>query len=262
MAFLDRLQGAGRYTFTRAEAREKLGLSASALKSLLWRLGRQRRVAAPRRGFYVIVTPEYRRAGSLPPSWFIHDLMGLLGRPYYVGGLSAAALHGAAHQAPHEFQVVTDRPLRPIRMGQVRIRFIKKASVSRAAVEFQKTPTGTMRVSTPEVTALDLVRYPRHAGSLAHVVTVLAELAERLDGRRLVAAAAAAESDLAPCQRLGMLLDHLGWGSVAAPLADWLAPRAHRLTKLRPDRPARRARRDSRWRVLVNERLDAVSAAT
>ena len=111
LAFLERLQGAGRYTFTRAEVQKELGLSASALKSLFWRLGRQRRVDVPHRGFYVIVTPEYRRAGSLPPSWFIDDLMTHLRRPYYVGVLSAAALHGAAHQAPHEFQVVTDQSL-------------------------------------------------------------------------------------------------------------------------------------------------------
>ena len=70
VAFLDRLQGAGRYTFTRAEIEKELRLSAGALKSLFWRLGRQCRVVAPHRGFYVIVTPEYRRAGSLPPSWF------------------------------------------------------------------------------------------------------------------------------------------------------------------------------------------------
>ena len=231
------------------------------MRILFWRLGRQRSLVAPHRGFYVVLTPEYRRAGSLPPSWFIDDLMAHLRRPYYVGVLSAAALYGAAHQAPHEFQVVSDRPLRNIRMGQVRIRFIKKVSVARSVVEAQKTPTGTMRVSTPEVTALDLVRYPRHAGSLANVLTVLAELAERLDGRRLVAAARA-EADLAPVQRLGVLLDHLEQRQLTGPLAEWLARRRPRLTRLRPDRPAGRARRDSRWRVLVNERLEPAGATT
>jgi predicted transcriptional regulator of viral defense system len=255
IVFLDRLQAAGRYSFTRVEAQTELGLSPGALKVLLWRLGRQGRVVAPRRGYYVIVPPEYRRAGSLPPAWFIDELMAYLGRPYYVGVLSAAAFHGAAHQAPHEFQVVTDRPLRAIRVGQVRIRFIKKASVKRAVVEPQKTPTGTMRVATPEVTALDLVRYPRHAGSLANVVTVLAELAERLDSRRLVAAAKA-EPDLAPTQRLGAILDHLGRRSLTGPLAAWLARRAPRLTRLRPDRPSGRTGTDPRWRVRLNDRLD------
>src|SRR5207244_10392072 len=64
-----------------------------------------------RRGFYVIVPPEYRVAGSLPAAWFIRDLMDYLRRPYYVGLLTAPSLHGAAHQAPQEFQVVTDRAL-------------------------------------------------------------------------------------------------------------------------------------------------------
>jgi hypothetical protein len=37
-----------------------------------------------------------------------------------------------------------------------------------------------MRVSTPEATALDLVRYVTAAGHIGNVATVLAELSEKL----------------------------------------------------------------------------------
>jgi len=43
---------------------------------------------------------EYRVAGAPPASWYIDDFMKAVGTPYYVGVLTAAALHGAAHQAP------------------------------------------------------------------------------------------------------------------------------------------------------------------
>src|SRR5579885_2293997 len=129
-AFIEALQSSGRYVFTKEEAHRALRLSDIALKNALWRLVRSGRVASPRRGFYVVVPPEYKAAGSIPPSWFIRELMTYLDRPYYVGLLSAAALHGAAHQAPHELQVVTDRPLRIVEIGQVRIRFVKTAGVS------------------------------------------------------------------------------------------------------------------------------------
>jgi hypothetical protein len=61
---------------------------------------------SPRRGFYVIVPPQFMSWGAPPPSWYIDALMYHEGRPYYVGLLKAAELHGATHQAMMEFQVV------------------------------------------------------------------------------------------------------------------------------------------------------------
>lgn len=259
-AFLDDLQASGRYTFTRVESAKALKLSDVALKNALWRLARAGRVASPRRGFYVIVPPEYRVAGSLPAAWFIRDLMDYLGRPYYVGLLSAAALHGAAHQAPQEFQVVTDRPLGVIEMGRVRIRFVKKVRLSRTPTMGVKTPTGEMRISTPEATALDLVRYPEHCGGLENVATVLRELTERLDGGELVRVAEA-DGEVAYAQRLGYLLDRVGHQEVARALAEWVGGRAPRVTALASGVSITGAERDARWRVAVNEEVDVEASA-
>lgn len=249
----------GRYVFTREEALKALRVSDIALKNALWRLAKAGRVVSPRRGFYVIIPPEYRAAGSLPPSWFVRDLMAHLRRPYYVGLLSAAALHGAAHQAPQEFQVVTDRPLRPIEVGRSRIRFVKKAHLVKTPAVSVKTPTGEIRVSAPEATALDLVRYPEHAGFLSNVATVLGELAERMEAGALVRAAEI-EGELVYAQRLGYLLDRIGREELAAPLAEWLEAKAPRVVPLRPDRPIARAPRAARWRVAVNEEVEAGEA--
>lgn len=252
---VETLQGSGRYVFSRAEAAKALRISDIALKHALWRLSKTGRVVSPRRGFYVIVPPEYRAAGSIPPSWFIRDLMAYLDRPYYVGLLSAAALHGAGHQSPQEFQVMTDRPLRPISVGRSRVRFVRKARLARSPTVDIKTPTGTIRVSTPEATALDLVRYPEHAGFLGNVVTILTELAERLEPQALVRAAQA-DQELAHAQRLGYLIERIGHGELARPLAEWIATRVPRVTALRRDRSMVRAPRDPRWRVAVNEEID------
>ena len=40
------------------------------------------------------------------------------------------------------------------------------------------TPTGTMRVSTPEATVLDLVSAPEHGGGLSNIATVIGDLLE------------------------------------------------------------------------------------
>ena len=60
----------------------------------------------PFRGFHLIVPPEYRALGCLPADQFVPQLMEHLGLVYYAGLLSAASLHGAAHQAPMVFQTI------------------------------------------------------------------------------------------------------------------------------------------------------------
>ena len=154
----------GRYTFTRAEALTALATTGEGFKKAAQSLARRRRLASPRRGFYVIVPAEYRVAGAPPASWYIDDLMTGAGGLYYVGVLTAAALHGAAPQAPQEFQVVTTSWQRPVVVGRERLRFLKKRNLTRTPVMPVKTVTGSLRVSTPEATALDLLRDVAAAG--------------------------------------------------------------------------------------------------
>jgi len=249
-AVIDSLQAAGRYSFTRQELEELDDRSEVSLQSVLRRLKERGRIASPRRGFYVVVPVEYRKAGSPPASWFIDDLMAYLEQPYYVGLLSAAAIHGAAHQQPMVFQVVTDRPIRPARVGRSRIEFHSSRRVDSVPVTEVQTETGNMRVSTPEATAFDLVHYLQAAGQVGHVATVLAELAEELDGRALAEAAALYPTPTA--QRLGYLLDFLGEERRAEELHSWLAERRRRPVPLVPGEPAGELSSDPRWRVVTN----------
>ncbi len=254
--FVDSLQAEGRYSFLRDEALAKMQVSAEAFKKAVARLVAKRRVAMPKRGFYVVVPIEYRSAGAPPPSWFIDDLMHRLGRQYYVGLLSASALYGAAHQQPQEFQVVTDRPERPIIVGRGRIRFVVKRNIKLTLTTEVRTETGTMRVSTPETTAFDLVRYISAAAGIGNVATVLAELAERINPQRLVEAARI-DGELAHVQRLGYLLCHVGAKKQSKVLADWLMTMHPRRVPLRAGRLVHGRPTDPRWRVIVNEEIEA-----
>ena len=254
--YVDRLQQSGRYVFTRERALGDLSLSPVAVKRAAERLISQGRLIAPRRGFFIIVPLEYKSAGAPPPSWFIDELMRFHRQPYYVGLLSAAALHGAAAQQPQEFQVITNRQLRPVTVGRSRIRFLLKKHAERTPAMAIKTETGSMRASTPEATAIDLVRYPVHAGGWNNVAEVMADLAERIDPTRL-AEAARTEDDLAAAQRVGFLLEHVGGAGKTGPLADWIESERPRIVALRADRDAADAPKDRRWRVLVNEEIEA-----
>jgi hypothetical protein len=118
-----------------------------------------------------------------------------------------------------------------------------------------KTETGAMRVSTPEATALDLVRYVGSAGQLGNVATVLSELSEKINPQKLVEAARA-EVELSVVQRLGLLLERFASPGVVAPLAEWLATKRPRLVPLRPERKPKVTEKDARWQILVNEHVE------
>jgi predicted transcriptional regulator of viral defense system len=209
----------------------------------------------PRRGFFVIVPLEHSTSGAPPASWFVDELMKFHRAPYYVGLLSAAALHGAAHQQPQELQILTNLQLRPTAAGRVRLRFFKKKATSLTPIEEMRTQTGTMRVSTPEATALDLVRYETSLGGLSAVATVLSELVERIDAKRLLDAAKV-EVELSVVQRTGYLLDRVGARKKTEALSRWLTTRRPHVVLLRPGKGPRRGKVVTRWAVIPNETIE------
>lgn len=254
-AYVEGLLARGRHTFTRVEAERALGSSGVATYHSLRRLQKTGWLVMPRRGFYLIVNPEYRELGALPPAAWIDDLMTFHGTPYYVGLLSAAALHGAAHQQPMEFQVVAGAALRPLTVGRVRIRFFFSRRVDVAVTERMKTSSGYVPVSTPEMTACDLIRYRKGAGSIDHVATVLAELAERMDATRLLAIAKQGEK-MPVVQRLGYLLDFTEHSKLTEPLIELVEDGKPRFIPLEPESPDAVSERNGRWRVLVNTTIE------
>ncbi len=250
--WVDELQRTGRYTFTRESARQALGLAEGSLDKALQRLGTQGRVIRPRKRFYVVVPLEYSPTGTIPPEWFINDLMSFIGSPYYVGCLSAAAIYGAAHQRPQELQVVVPSHLRMVNLKAVRIRFLRFAGMAKALTQPRRTHTGDYPVSTPEWTAIDLIRLQKHYGSLDAVATIFAELGEALDENKLVLAAKR-ETSNAYLQRLGWMLEFVGFETLTKPLHEYVMSRDPSFTPLNAALKRRSGPRDGRWHVLVNE---------
>ena len=254
-SYIDDLAAKGRYHFTTYEAVAALGSSPVAARAAIRRLREKARVATPFRGFHVIVPPEYRALGCLPADQFVPQLMEHLSLAYYAGLLTAASLHGAAHQAPMVFQAVVALNRPEIRCGRVRAEFVARANVGEIPTLQKNTLRGVLRVSTPEATAFDLAGYPSHAGGLSNVATILAELAENMDAAKLLA-----ETDRSPlpwAQRLGYLLERAGAERLAAPLGEHVSTRAKEYVPLRPRKSIAHASRAPRWRLLVNEEVEA-----
>jgi predicted transcriptional regulator of viral defense system len=253
--YIANLAAAGLYHFTVDDMCKALGISRNAAALALNRLSKHRLVASPARGFYTIVPPEYKRLGSLPPDQFIPALMQWRNAEYYAGLLTAAQYHGAAHHRPQVFQVMLDKNERPIQCGAVRVAFIARKRLREVPVETFNTPRGTLRVSTAEATAVDLAGYPRHAGGLDQVATVLSELAEKIASQRLVLAASTAPIPWS--QRLGYLLELVGASNQASGLKKYVRDNARDWTQLAPSRSDKRAKPSEDWRLHVNAEVEA-----
>ncbi len=114
------------------------------------------------------------------------------------------------------------------------------------------TPRGTLKISSTEATAVDLVGYP--AGGLDMVATLLSELSDRIDPRLLRQAAEIMPTTWA--QRLGYLME-LGEGAEkTVHLKMLVADKARDCTALLPGSPHLSANRSKEWKLFINAKVE------
>lgn len=250
--YVDNLQRQGRYGFNRGDLENTLSASSSAVTKALNRLARKNRVRKVRKGFHIVIPVEFSAKGTIPPDWFIDDLMRYLGCSFYIGLQSAAAYYGAAHQQIQEFQVVTPKQILPVELPELNLRFFRKIDLDSTKIRMIKGHGSMLPVSTPEATAIDLVRYANRIGGPDSVITILQELVESMDPKG-VKDAAASEKERASLQRLGWFFDRINATKLADVLHSTITateplPRA----KLDPSGPWRSSSNKNRWQIVEN----------
>lgn len=255
---IDELQASGRYFFDRQILKKKLLKNSIGFDLALHRLIKKERVAKVRNNFYIIIPLEYRSMGCLPATWFIDQLMGFMRVDYYVALLSAAEYFGATHQSVMRFQVMTNRPMRQIRVGKIHIEFHYRKDIPMKLTEKIKTETGSINISSPEVTALDLIKYVKESGYINHVATVLNEIMGKLSMKKLLAYLENYSTKTTLVQRLGYLLDYLEWNENTTPLLQWLKLNKKKLNyePLVTTNKVPILQKNKRWRILVNENIE------
>ena len=251
----DHLLSEGTSWFTATEAAQAAGIPLAHVYPGLKRLADRGQIFSPARGFYVPIPPEFRTWGSVPATHFVDAMMRHLDRRYYVGLLSAAELHGAAHQRPQVFQVfqvMVERPLADRRNGRTRLSFHARSRLAEVPTEELTTPTGYLVVSTPEATVLDLASRPADGGGLDNVATVLVELAEEGTLDIAALAAAAGSSSVSALRRVGWMLERFTDLDVSGlrGLATASAP-----TMLDPH-GGRRCSIDADWGLIINSSVE------
>ena len=240
-------------------AEENPEISKVAIKSALIRLSKKGKIVSIHKGFYLIISPEYALRGIIPPIQFIDDLMKYLNRSYYVSTISAAAVYGAAHQAPQEFFVITGYPvMRPTIKRGIKINYIIKRTLQANLLKEQKTQSGHVKVSSEVLTALDLVQYQNRSGGLSRVATVINELMEEISPESFSQDLFSSSTTTA-IQRLGYLLEYELDNQL---LADSLYKRSMEYSSkfqripLRQSVSFKDSSSDNRWRVARNIEIE------
>ena len=251
--YLDELRSKGKYSFTYWEIKRRFKISAEAIVKSVQRLKKKGKIAHIRKEFYVVVPPEYSATGTLPTVLYIDDLMKYLEKDYYVGLLSAAALHGAAHQQPMVFFVMNKKhSLRNISNKYATINFSFKKKWNKKDIVQKKTDAGYINVSSPELTALDIVYFIDNVGGLNRVATILDELAEEVNAEKL-ADTANRYGQIATVQRLGFMLEEvLHYKEKTEPLYNWLKNENYYPVFLKAGKKTKKMNANNRWRVIKN----------
>jgi predicted transcriptional regulator of viral defense system len=180
--WIELLQSRGAYSFAFESARRELtGYTEVALKRALSHLSGKGKIISVYKGYYLILPPQYARKGILPPPLFLDDFFQFLGRPYYVSLLNAAAYHGASHQQPQEYFVMTGFPvMRATQKKGLKINYVSIDRIPVELLEKRKTEAGFLFISNPVLTATDLIQYERRIGGINRAATVIYELIDVL----------------------------------------------------------------------------------
>ncbi len=206
--YIKGLTARGRAYFTAQQAINELGISPAALHSRVHRLKLKGEIASPAKNLFVPISAEYHQMGCIPAADLAVILMRYLDQEYYVGLLSAAMYHGASHQKPQIFQVVVNKQIPALHIGTVSIEFIFKKDIHNLPSNTITVKSGYMNISSPEVTAMDLMLYPHRIGGINAIATILSELIETLDPDKLISLAKAQHAK-SWAQRLGWILDQI-----------------------------------------------------
>ncbi len=129
---------------------------------------------------------------------------------------------------------MTDVPRREIKVGRLRLRFFVKRGIELTPTQPPPNAFAPIRVSTPEATAFDLIRYAPGIGGIGRSVEKLVPLLSLMRVPELKRVLDA-ESETSTAQRLGYSIEAAGKKALAKVIRDWLPSRLA-LVRLAPSK--------------------------
>lgn len=255
--FLRTVRSNGRYAFTIDELVNVIPKPIRNIRKDLDRLKEKNEIVNIRRGFYTILPPEYQNMGVIPVDFYIDELMKYISKIYYVGLYSAAMYHGAAHQQPQEFYVISKSPKpRRIKSDDFLINFSEKKNFPLYGIEEKKTETGYFKISNKELTFLDLIYFEQSIGGYSRIVTILEELSESLN---LIKMREVVKNDfpISTFQRAGYIAENILNNNKLATIFEIKLAKLNPKTVLLKSSGQQIGDKDDKWKVVINTQIDS-----
>lgn len=211
-----------------------------------------------RHHFYLIIPPRYSKFGKLPIELYVDSLFEFLGRNYYVGLYSAAKSYGAGHQQIQKEYVLHNKaPLLSISKNAIHLDFFTVSNWPKKNIISKKGDAGMFKMSSPCLTAVDLIYHQTKIGGINRMLSVLEELSEEMkleDAKDLLSW----YSQRSVLQRLGFLLNEIHPESdIANLIYDHLKLEKFYPVLLSPRSDEKPGSVENRWKVDVNIKMES-----
>lgn len=245
------------YSFSLEEISNHTNSEGTSLKFELARLVEKKEIINLRKGFYLIIPPRYSKQGFLPIQLYIDKLCKSLDRNYYLGFYSAAKFHGASHQQTHREYVMIEKPkLTDIKKNDIDIRFFTSSKWPTRNIIEKKSDAGIFKISSPALTAVDLIHHQTKLGGLNRMFAIIEELSEEITDSDL--------KDLltwyphrSTLQRFGFILEELQTDTNIKAILDCLKSGQYFPVLLSPKGSQNPGSVDNKWKVDVNIKLES-----
>lgn len=261
--YIKRLLSSGIQSFSTEQAMAALKISRDSVLSAIYRLKKSGELISPAKGFYVIIPPEHQSFGSIPADELVPIIMKHLNVEYYSALLTAAQYYGATHQKPGSFQIICEKQIkRKLKFGKVWIDCVYKKSIKDLPVQNITVKTGYLKLATPELTAIDIIKYPHKSGGLNHIATVLSELIENINAEKLIVLAKKIDENVI-LQRLGYILEQIetmdeeAKQKVIDSLIKFLSFKKLVYTPIAPELPRKGYPRSKKWKIIENSSVES-----
>lgn len=231
--------------------------SEKTLKTDINRLTLSKRIQNVYKGFYVIIPIQYQLKGVVPPTYYINELMEFLGKPYYVGLLSAAAIYGASHQRAMMTQILTVGPRPRTSNRNTLLDWNYRQRIPSELIESRNAEMGRIYYSSAELTAVDIVQFASNIGGYQRATTVLAELVDVIDISKMEGVLPYATTSA--MQRLGYLLEFVLFEQDKADKLYSIMRKQNgyfNAVFMSSEHPASGGTKSNRWRVNMNINIE------
>jgi predicted transcriptional regulator of viral defense system len=256
--YITQLQSFEEYAFSWDEILRNCDAPESTLRKELIRLAKRNEIINLRQGFYLIIPPRYQNFGKLPIQLYVRKLFKYMNKNYYLGLYSAASVYGASHQRIQQDYILTVPPaLRNIDKGKTKIRFFKTENWPKENIIEKKSDAGMYKISSPALTALDLVHHHTKIGGINRMLANLKEISQEISDKDLdqLLSWYPHKSTL---QRFGFIMEQLEVSdNIINAVFKRLKSESFYPVLLTPQKDMKAGKAGNRWKIDVNIKLES-----